>query len=168
MDEGTRRSPKLKDPGAPGGAKCRGACGVDCPPTCKVVGTYREKYVVAGTGYLIEFPNAILCGTHEGCQWHDACFDVAVGQGENPLSAPVHRYCNVGVDARPRALPGLWYFVDTSSRAGASGAERAHKRLARRSLPLFARVSAFSEICRWRARPPDADWGSHRRGMLER
>ena len=124
MAKGTRRSPKLKDPGAPGNAKCRGACGVDCPPTCKFVGTYREEYVVGGTGYLIEFPNAILCGTHEGCQWHDDCFDVAVGQGENPLTAPIHSYCNqkalskYGFDKTWSWMRGggpyqdWWYFVD--------------------------------------------------------
>jgi hypothetical protein len=124
MDEGTRRSPKLKDPGAPGGAKCRGACGVDCPSTCKWVGTYREEYAVGSTGYLIEFPNAIKCGTHEGCQWHDACFDVAVGGGENPLTAPIHSYCNkkaiekYGLDKTWEWMHGRgpyqawWYFVD--------------------------------------------------------
>ena len=124
MGEGTRRSPKLKDPGAPGGAKCRGACGVDCPSTCKNVGTYREQYVVGKTGYLIEFPNAILCGTHQGCQDHDACFDAAVGQGEEPLSAPIHTECNVkalkkwGRENTMSWMRGggpyetWWYFVD--------------------------------------------------------
>jgi hypothetical protein len=124
MDEGTRRSPKLKDSAAPGGAMCRGACGVDCPSTCKFVGTYREEYVVGGKGYLIEFPNAILCGTHEGCQWHDACFDAAVLQGEDPLSAPIHTYCNAkavkryGKDKTWDWMHGRgpyeawWYFVD--------------------------------------------------------
>jgi hypothetical protein len=124
IGEGTRRSPKLKDPGAPGGALCRGACGVDCPPTCKWVGTYREEYVLGNTGYLVEFPNAILCGTHEGCRWHDSCFDVAVGQGENPLSAPIHSYCNLKAlekYGREKTMDwmqgrgpydGWWYFVD--------------------------------------------------------
>jgi hypothetical protein len=127
MDEGTRRHPKLKDRGAPGGAKCRGACGIDCPSTCKYVGTYRETYVIRGTGYLIEFPNAILCGTHEGCQWHDECFDVAVEQGENPFLAPVHFYCNRiawwryglhNVKSWMRGGPPYqdwWYFVDNPS-----------------------------------------------------
>jgi hypothetical protein len=124
MGEGTRRSPKLKDPAAPGGARCRGACGVDCPSTCKVVGTYREEYVVGGTGYLIEFPNAILCGTHQGCQDHDACFDAAVAQGEDPLTAPIHSECNWkaykkwGWDKTWDWMHGRgpyedwWYFVD--------------------------------------------------------
>lgn len=124
LGAGTRRSPKLKWPDGPGEAGCRGACGPDCPDTCKPLGTYVEEYVVGGKGYLIEFPDALLCGTHEGCRVHDACFDTAVANGERYLFGPRHNQCNQ--DAVFRFGPtktkswmggggpydGWWVFVD--------------------------------------------------------
>jgi Domain of unknown function (DUF4157) len=123
LGEGTRRSPKVKEPDGPSGAKCRGACGPDCPTTCKNVGTYTEQYVVGDCGYLIEFPNAILCGTHEGCRVHDACFDAAVANGETDLFGPRHNQCNQDALLRWPAhvkdwaqgggpYDGWWHFVD--------------------------------------------------------
>lgn len=124
MGDGTRRSPKLREPDGPKEAKCRGACGVDCPETCKRVGTYTEEYVVGDTGYLIEFPNAIKCGTHEGCRIHDACFDDAVRKGEREMGGPMHNGCNIqavaeyGLDKTNSWRQGgppydaWWYFVD--------------------------------------------------------
>lgn len=94
LGAGTKRSPRLKQPDGPGEAGCRGACGPDCPDTCKTVGTYTEEYVVGGTGYEIEFPNALLCGTHEGCRIHDACYDAAVASGERYRFGPKHNQCN--------------------------------------------------------------------------
>ena len=124
LGAGTRRSPKLKWPDGPGEAGCRGACGPDCPDSCKPLGTYVEEYVVGGKGYLIEFPDALLCGTHEGCRLHDACFDTAVANGERYLFGPRHNQCNQ--DAVFRFGPtktkswmggggpydGWWVFVD--------------------------------------------------------
>jgi hypothetical protein len=95
LGKGTRREPKLKEPEGPTGAKCRGACGGDCPGTCKTIGTYSEQYVVGGCGYVVEFPNAISCGTHAGCRAHDACFDAAVANGETAINGPRHVDCNV-------------------------------------------------------------------------
>jgi hypothetical protein len=94
LGEGTRRSPRLKDPDAPGAAKCRGACGPDCPPTCKPIETYVEQYAVGDCTYVIEFPNPLLCGTHAGCRDHDACFDAAVASGETQMGGPLHKACN--------------------------------------------------------------------------
>jgi hypothetical protein len=124
LGEGTRRRPKLKAPDGPAEAKCRGACGPDCPDQCKAVGTYTEQYVVGRCGYAVEFPNALLCGTHEGCRFHDACFDAAVANGESYLFGPRHNQCNE--DAVFRFGPintkswmtgggpydAWWYFVD--------------------------------------------------------
>lgn len=94
LGRGTRRHPKLKAPEGPSGAKCRGACGPDCPDTCKSIGTYRERYLAGGCKYTIEFPAALQCGTHTGCRHHDACFDTAVSRGESHPSGPLHRKCN--------------------------------------------------------------------------
>jgi len=123
LGKGTRREPKLKEPDGPGGAKCRGACGEDCPNTCKSVGTYTEQYEVGGCGYLIEFPNALLCGTHAGCRAHDACFDAAVASGETDIGGPRHVQCTIQAGERygPKTLSWArgggpyddwWYFVD--------------------------------------------------------
>lgn len=123
LGKGTRREPKLKAPDGPGGAKCRGACGEDCPNTCKSVGTYSEQYEVGGCGYLIEFPNAFLCGTNAGCRSHDACFDAAVASGETDIGGPRHVQCTMQAGERygPKTLSWArgggpyddwWYFVD--------------------------------------------------------
>lgn len=94
LGKGTKRQPMLKAPDGPSGAQCRGACGPDCPDTCKNVGTYTERYTVGHCSYLLEFPNALLCGTHAGCRTHDACFDAAVANGESHLFGPRHNQCN--------------------------------------------------------------------------
>ena len=121
---GTRRQPKLKAPVGPSGALCRGACGPDCPNTCNWVGSYIEAFAVGNCGYVVEFPNALQCGTHKGCRAHDACFDTAVARGETYLFGPLHNQCNQ--EALLRWGPantvqwaqgggpydGWWYFVD--------------------------------------------------------
>jgi hypothetical protein len=124
MGKGTKRAPKLKEPDGPGEAKCRGACGVDCPDSCETVGTYTEEYIVGDTSYIIEFPNAIICGTHAGCREHDACFDHAVRQGEREMGGPMHNGCNLqalakyGPEKTKSWMRGggpyddRWYFVD--------------------------------------------------------
>lgn len=123
LGEGSRRHPKLKEPDGPSGAKCRGACGADCPDTCKTVGTYSEQYLVGNCGYVVEFPDALLCGTHAGCRSHDACFDTAVAKGETYLFGPLHNQCNQDAAVRWPAhvsswargggpYDAWWYFVD--------------------------------------------------------
>jgi hypothetical protein len=124
LGKGTRRSPKLKAEDGPHEAKCRGACGADCPATCKNVGTYTEEYVVGSTRYLIEFPNAIICGTHAGCRFHDACYDDAVRAGERTPVGSKHRACDARAFVRwgksktqswaagGPPYDSWWYFVD--------------------------------------------------------
>jgi hypothetical protein len=136
LGEGTRRHPKLKDEGAPGGAGCRGACGPDCPSTCKVIGTYVERYEIGGTHYTIEFPDALLCGTHAGCRLHDNCFDGAVAGGEVDMGGPKHVACNWEAlikygrsNTTSWARGGgpyddWWYFVDSPRVVESSKAKR--------------------------------------------
>lgn len=124
LGEGTKRRPKLKWPDGRGEAGCRGACGPDCPNTCKNEGTYTEEYVVGDKGYEIEFPNVLKCGTHEGCRIHDACFDTAVARGEKYLFGPHHNQCNqdavfrFGATKTKSWMSGggpyddWWYFTD--------------------------------------------------------
>jgi hypothetical protein len=53
-----------------GAALCRGACGPDCPPTCKVSSFWDcsdPQRAVRVTSYD--------CGTHRGCREHDDCLD---------------------------------------------------------------------------------------------
>jgi hypothetical protein len=53
-----------------GAALCRGACGADCPPTCKVTSYWDctdPQLAVRVTSYD--------CGTHRGCREHDDCLD---------------------------------------------------------------------------------------------
>jgi hypothetical protein len=94
LGDGSRRHPKLKEPDGPSGAKCRDARGPDSPGTCETVGTYTQQYLVGDCGYLVEFPNALRCGTHAGCRTHDACYDTAVANGETYRFGPRHNQCN--------------------------------------------------------------------------
>ncbi len=118
---GTRRDPKLVDPGIPSGSKCRGACGPDCPDTCQQVGTYTERVEAGGCSLTIEFPNALRCGVHSACIEHDRCYDWAHDQASPWLA---RRACDElvrrehGVEhgvswARGRGpYDRWWYFSD--------------------------------------------------------
>lgn len=61
------------------GSRCRGACGPDCTPTnCDNEPEWRclndgESY----TGEAMLW-DVLLCGVHEGCKWHDDCFDACL------------------------------------------------------------------------------------------
>ena len=60
------------------GAKCRGACGIDCTTTnCTESNGERclvDKKTKKNTGY--KEPLIIYtCGVHTGCIWHDGCYD---------------------------------------------------------------------------------------------
>jgi hypothetical protein len=102
------RVPFLKDPGIPSGAKCRWACGGDCPESCvdhaDVVIWLPEP--IAGGYYKITYPGVISCGTHEGCRWHDDCFDMcAQYYGESDWWEHCHMHCNeVVADRYPTVL----------------------------------------------------------------
>lgn len=53
-----------------GAARCRGACGKDCPDTCRR--TQRWECVDATHYRLLE---VLDCGTNDGCREHDDCLD---------------------------------------------------------------------------------------------
>lgn len=94
------RVPFLKNPGIPSGSKCRWACGGNCPGSCvdhdDVVVWILEPIV--GAYYRFTYSNVIACGTHEGCRWHDDCFDAcAAATGESEWWEPCHMDCNTYV-----------------------------------------------------------------------
>jgi outer membrane protein OmpA-like peptidoglycan-associated protein len=84
-------APLPRDPHIPGGAQCRGACGPDCPPTCTPLPPV-SICVPDSTGachVTCTYPAVISCGTHAGCQAHDACYDMCEAAGE-------HHFCPIG------------------------------------------------------------------------
>lgn len=91
------RVPFLKDPGIPSGSECRWACGGNCPESCvdhaDVVVWILEPIV--GAYYRFTYSSVIACGTHEGCRWHDDCFDAcAAATGESEWWEACHMGCN--------------------------------------------------------------------------
>jgi len=91
------RVPFLKDPKIASGSLCRWACGGDCPDTCvdhdDVVVWFFDP--VARGYYKFTYSGVIACGTHEGCRWHDDCFDqCAETYGEVEPWEPCHMGCN--------------------------------------------------------------------------
>lgn len=95
IGKGTKASPKLKQPG-----DCRGACGAGCPSSCKPQQTYVRTYIVGNAEYDVEFPNPILCRTHQGCQDHDECFNQCVQGGEDSMVGACHNRCSAAATAR--------------------------------------------------------------------
>jgi peptidoglycan hydrolase-like protein with peptidoglycan-binding domain len=76
-------------------AKCRGACGADCPPICKRLGNL-TRWVTDDNGKCFTkcvYKNVLSCYTHPGCREHDKCYDFAVSRGES-ISGPIHRICD--------------------------------------------------------------------------
>jgi len=53
-----------------GAALCRGACGPDCPETCKE--SFYWECIDANRFRLVQ---TFDCGTHQGCREHDDCLD---------------------------------------------------------------------------------------------
>jgi len=101
------RVPFPKDPGIPSGSKCRWACGGDCPDSCvehaDVVIWVGESMPTAQETdyYKLTYSGVISCGTHEGCRWHDDCFDLcAETEGESDAYEPCHMGCNAFVADR--------------------------------------------------------------------
>lgn len=111
LGRGTRQVPRLKYEGA-GASGCRHACGAGCPNTCETLGTYREVMQIDGCSVLVEFPNAIKCGTHEGCRWHDDCFDSCRQSGErgqfDMFLGPCHNQCSNEAFQRWPAYTPRW------------------------------------------------------------
>jgi len=97
------RVPFLKDPGIPSGSKCRWACGGDCPDSCV---DHDDVIVwapdpIGGGYYKLTYSGVISCGTHEGCRWHDDCFDMcAQHYGESDWWEHCHMHCNAVVADR--------------------------------------------------------------------
>jgi hypothetical protein len=88
------RSPKDLQKDFPSDALCRGACGIDCI-ACEVQG--QEVYGCEQIGdrhRWWRYPNWNVCGSHQGCRDHDACYDWAVGLGEGSILGPLHRLCD--------------------------------------------------------------------------
>ncbi|MCK4579980.1 MAG: hypothetical protein KAU10_01425, partial [Dehalococcoidia bacterium] len=93
-----------KDPSVASGSSCRGACGSGCPDTCE---TQPDIFVRIpdpdndASHYLITYPGVIRCGTHEGCRWHDWCFDeCAKRYGERSALDDCHLRCSNTVRKR--------------------------------------------------------------------
>jgi hypothetical protein len=88
-----QKIPKPVDPHIPSGSKCRGACGSDCPSTCKSKpdikicvedqwGKFHEYWKYAGV---------IECGSAEACRVHDQCYDDCAG---DPTPATCRLVCD--------------------------------------------------------------------------
>lgn len=61
------------------GSQCRGACGIDCPSTCRAApGTSTcLEWQTADCGWHAKVCSYTVreCGSHPGCVAHDACYD---------------------------------------------------------------------------------------------
>ena len=91
---GTSGAPALIDPGLSSGAKCRGACGMDCPDhRCEPVDD--AIIVIQDPRGICTYKHVLECSSHAGCKAHDACYDVCTeSKGETSLSGPCHSACN--------------------------------------------------------------------------
>jgi hypothetical protein len=97
---GPVRDVMQRDPGITSKAKCRGTCGPDCPTgTCNKP---RQLVRCAENGDRHDwytYNNYATCGTHPGCQNHDACDDAAAdmpiwGFG-GYMIGPMYRVCDL-------------------------------------------------------------------------
>lgn len=97
---GPRPDVMARDPGLTSGAKCRGACGIDCPENncdppadlviCQNVGDRHEWHT---------YHDYATCGVAQGCLNHDACYDAAAempiwGFG-GVMFGPMYRVCDL-------------------------------------------------------------------------
>jgi hypothetical protein len=85
-----------RNPGIPSKSLCRGACGPNCDtcaPEDKVVCENLED----GTTFVWIYPNYVVCGTHQGCRDHDACYDWCADDGETGIIGPCLRLCDFEV-----------------------------------------------------------------------
>jgi len=93
-----------QDPGIRSKAKCRGACGPDCPPSCSIgapVSTCLE-WQDAQCGWHAKTCTYQVqrCGSHLGCRVHDACYDGCAFKWTEPLRIACRRACDVGCIAK--------------------------------------------------------------------
>ncbi|VVB67552.1 Uncharacterised protein [Candidatus Norongarragalina meridionalis] len=88
-----------RNPTIASGSECRGACGADCPWTCKQL-PKKTQCVNDGQGCFYQCTYAVQqCGSNGGCRTHDACYDACAENGE--LTIPIigglcHRSCDLG------------------------------------------------------------------------
>jgi hypothetical protein len=97
--------PQLRDPGVPSGALCRGACGADCPASCRTLPEV-VLFVTADGGRCFQqctYRQVISCYTHNACREHDRCYDdCVINEGERGLCGivtganPCHCECDAG------------------------------------------------------------------------
>ncbi|MBS3813070.1 hypothetical protein KGY64_04520, partial [Candidatus Bipolaricaulota bacterium] len=93
----------MKDPGIPSGSKCRGACGPNCPGTCTDADDVQlllRDPEEPGSYFLLTYSGVKRCGTHEGCRWHDWCFDrceEVYGESDS-ITGPCHAICNASAE----------------------------------------------------------------------
>lgn len=74
------------DPGLPSGARCRGACGRDCPSSCTPAASLDVCVEdAAACEHMTCSYDGVVCGTHAGCRTHDACYDACAAAGASFL-----------------------------------------------------------------------------------
>jgi uncharacterized protein YgiB involved in biofilm formation len=97
---GTSGAPALIDPGLPSGAKCRDACGEDCPDErCDLLvdsdGAMQPLVItIQDPRGICTYNNVLECPTHAGCRIHDDCFDACAARGMNSITDSCHMTCN--------------------------------------------------------------------------
>jgi thioredoxin 1 len=75
----------------PGDPQCRGACGPDCPSTCRDLDNISICVSDGERDFVCKY-TIIKCGSHQGCVEHDNCFDDC--KINNPSLKCYHR-CNM-------------------------------------------------------------------------
>ncbi len=101
----------------PGGSSYRGACGSGKPDTAvdsedrAIIVTYPKK---SNCYYLVHYKGVVKAGTHLGCRFHDACFDICKEKkGEDYAGSdfigPCHDVCSgVVVELYGEKQGGKW------------------------------------------------------------
>jgi hypothetical protein len=88
-----------RDPAIKSKALCRGACGPDCD-TCRREDPHREcEEAGDGSHFWWVYPQYEVCGTHDGCRQHDACYDWCADKYNEVgklgiILGPCHRLCD--------------------------------------------------------------------------
>jgi hypothetical protein len=92
--------PQRIDTGLANHALCRGACGIDCPPSCVAQDniTLCVHDLDSDCHAECTYTGVTRCPTHEGCREHDACYDACVAGGEMDLCSCPVAACAVGME----------------------------------------------------------------------
>jgi len=102
--------PLPRNPHIASGSTYRGACGAGRPDTAISLSDIQIRVpdpVNNSNHYLLNYSRVDECGTHAGCRWHDACFDVcAKNYGEEEFYEPCHDICNIAVVDRYGEVAG--------------------------------------------------------------